>query len=137
MGVWGKERHLSFRIAAISAVRIGLDKFPDSEAVRSFFRRNQSMNAHIVFLREWENETIGVRNDILSLNVIVVTLTLRVNMSSFLDERGTFHSAFSAAATHHTSRDQRLSPIWLCTHDHGRHCEGSGSGTYRAVFDVL
>jgi hypothetical protein len=37
VGVRGKECHLTFRIATIGAVRIGLDEFADSEAIRGFF----------------------------------------------------------------------------------------------------
>src|SRR5271156_4064671 len=68
---------------------------------------------------------------------MVAILTSRVNLSSFLDERGIFHSGFSAAATHHKSRDQRLPPIWLRAHNPGRHRESGGAGTHRAVSDVF
>jgi hypothetical protein len=37
VGVWGKQCDLTFRIAAIGAVRIGLDEFADRDAIRGFF----------------------------------------------------------------------------------------------------
>jgi hypothetical protein len=36
MGVCREERHLAFRIAAIGAVCVGLDEFPDRETIRRF-----------------------------------------------------------------------------------------------------
>jgi hypothetical protein len=36
VGVCGKECHLTFRIATIGAVRVGLDEFADRKAVRGF-----------------------------------------------------------------------------------------------------
>jgi hypothetical protein len=38
VGVCGKERHLTFRIATIGAVCVGLDELADSEAIRGFIR---------------------------------------------------------------------------------------------------
>jgi hypothetical protein len=46
MGVWGKEGHLTFRIATIGAVRIGLDEFADGEAIRCFAGGNGSVFGH-------------------------------------------------------------------------------------------
>src|SRR5882757_9002584 len=46
MGVWSKECHLTFCIAAIGAVRVGLDEFPDREAIRDFFRGDASVFSH-------------------------------------------------------------------------------------------
>jgi hypothetical protein len=46
VAVGGKERHLAFRIATISAVCVGLDELTDSEAVRSFVGRDGSVFAH-------------------------------------------------------------------------------------------
>src|SRR5882757_7842419 len=46
MGVWSKECHLTFCIAAIGAVRVGLDEFPDREAIRGFFRGDASVFSH-------------------------------------------------------------------------------------------
>jgi hypothetical protein len=46
MGVWGEERHLTFRIAAIGAMCVGLDEFPDREAIRGFFRGDASVFGH-------------------------------------------------------------------------------------------
>jgi hypothetical protein len=37
VGVHAEECHLTFRIATIGAVRIGLDEFADCEAIRGFF----------------------------------------------------------------------------------------------------
>src|SRR5579863_2934617 len=42
MRVCGKERHLAFRVAAIGAVRVSLDKLADGQAVRGFAGRNRS-----------------------------------------------------------------------------------------------
>src|SRR5260370_21677687 len=46
MGVWSKECHLTVCIAAIGAVRVGLDEFPDREAIRGFFRGDASVFSH-------------------------------------------------------------------------------------------
>jgi hypothetical protein len=46
MGVWSKECHLTFCIAAIGAVRVGLDEFPDREAIRGFFRGHANVFSH-------------------------------------------------------------------------------------------
>src|SRR4029077_16144561 len=46
VGIGGKERHLAFSIATISAVCVGLDELPDSEAVRGFVGRDGSVFAH-------------------------------------------------------------------------------------------
>jgi hypothetical protein len=40
MAVWGKERHLAFRIATIGAMRVGLNEFMDRETVRTFAGRD-------------------------------------------------------------------------------------------------
>jgi hypothetical protein len=42
----GKECHLTFRIAAIGAMCVGLDEFPDREAIRCFFGGNASVFTH-------------------------------------------------------------------------------------------
>src|ERR1700751_1454075 len=47
MSVWGKERHLTFRIPAIGAVCVGLDEFPDGETIRSFLGGDSSVFAHV------------------------------------------------------------------------------------------
>src|ERR1700739_2410275 len=46
MGVWSKECHLTFGIAAIGAVRVGLDEFPDREAIRGYFWGDASVFSH-------------------------------------------------------------------------------------------
>src|ERR1700722_12697332 len=46
MGVWSKECHLTFCIAAIGAGRVGLDEFPDREAIRGFFREDAGVFSH-------------------------------------------------------------------------------------------
>src|ERR1700733_7971804 len=38
--IWSKQRHLTFRIAAIGAVCVGLDELPDREAVCSLIGRD-------------------------------------------------------------------------------------------------
>ena len=38
VGVWGKECHLAFRIAAVGAICVGFDEFSDREAIGSFLR---------------------------------------------------------------------------------------------------
>jgi hypothetical protein len=45
-GVWSKECHLTFRVAAIGTVRVGLDEFPDREAIRRFFRGDDGVSGH-------------------------------------------------------------------------------------------
>ena len=44
--VFSKERHLTFRIASIGAVRIDLDEFPNSEAIRGFRGGDGDVLAH-------------------------------------------------------------------------------------------
>jgi hypothetical protein len=46
VGVCGKERHLTFRIAAIGAMCVGLDELPDREAIRCFFGGDANVFAH-------------------------------------------------------------------------------------------
>jgi len=46
VGVGGKERHLTFRIPAIGAVRVRLDELPDGETIRGFLGREGSVFAH-------------------------------------------------------------------------------------------
>jgi hypothetical protein len=46
VGIFGKERHLTFRIATISAVRVSLNKLTDSEAIRGFARGDGDVFAH-------------------------------------------------------------------------------------------
>src|SRR5580692_3560765 len=47
MRICGEKRHLALRIAPVGAMRIGLDEFPDSEAIRGFFRGDRSVFAHV------------------------------------------------------------------------------------------
>src|ERR1700730_11907053 len=47
VGVRGKERHLAFRIAAIGAMRVGLDELPDREAIGGFGRGEGSVFTHM------------------------------------------------------------------------------------------
>src|SRR5450432_1059545 len=44
--VFGKESHLTLRVATVGAVRVGLDKLPNREAVGSFLRRDSNVFAH-------------------------------------------------------------------------------------------
>src|SRR5260370_35858778 len=44
--VFGKESHLTLRVATVSAVRVGLDEFPDREAIGSFLRRDSNGLSH-------------------------------------------------------------------------------------------
>jgi hypothetical protein len=44
--ICGEKGHLTFRIATISAVCIGLDELPDREAVRGFARGDRDVLAH-------------------------------------------------------------------------------------------
>ena len=46
VGVRGKERHLTFCIATICTVRIGLDEFSNGQAVRSFTGGDTKVFAH-------------------------------------------------------------------------------------------
>jgi hypothetical protein len=46
MRVCGEKRHLTLRIAPIGAMGVGLDEFPDSEAIRGFFGRDRNAFAH-------------------------------------------------------------------------------------------
>jgi hypothetical protein len=46
VGVCHKERHLTFRIATISAVSVGLDKLPDSQAIRGLVEGDGNVFAH-------------------------------------------------------------------------------------------
>jgi hypothetical protein len=45
VGVFGEESHLTFRIATIGAVRVGLNDFPDRETIRGFLRRDSNVFA--------------------------------------------------------------------------------------------
>jgi hypothetical protein len=47
MGVCGKERHLTFRIATIGAVCVGFDQLTDGEAIRGFARGDGDVFAHL------------------------------------------------------------------------------------------
>jgi hypothetical protein len=40
----GKESHLTFRITAIGAVRVGFDELTDSKAIASFFNGNRNVS---------------------------------------------------------------------------------------------
>src|ERR1700746_2992820 len=44
--VFSKQSHLTLRVAAVSAVRVGLDEFPDREAIGSFLWRDSNVFAH-------------------------------------------------------------------------------------------
>src|ERR1700741_748239 len=46
VSVFGKESHLTLRVAAVSAVRVALDELPDREAIGSFLRRDSNVFAH-------------------------------------------------------------------------------------------
>ncbi len=46
VGVRGEERHLAFRIAAIGAMRVGLNELPDCEAIRGLERGDGSVFTH-------------------------------------------------------------------------------------------
>jgi hypothetical protein len=46
MRVWGKERHLTLRVAPVGAMRVGLDKFADSESISGFLRGDTHVFAH-------------------------------------------------------------------------------------------
>jgi hypothetical protein len=46
MRVWGKESHLTLRIAPIGAMRILLNQFPDSKAICGFLGGNIDVLAH-------------------------------------------------------------------------------------------
>src|ERR1700747_2127541 len=46
MGVWGKESHLTFGIATISAVCIGLNQLADGEPIRGFIWGDADLFAH-------------------------------------------------------------------------------------------
>jgi hypothetical protein len=46
MGVCGKERHLTFRIATIGAVCVGFDQLTNGEAIRGFARGDGDVFAH-------------------------------------------------------------------------------------------
>ena len=46
VGVRGKEKHLTFRIATIGAMCIGLDELPDSEAIRGLVGGEGNVFAH-------------------------------------------------------------------------------------------
>src|ERR1700733_2294790 len=44
--VVGKESHLTFRIATVGAVRVGLDELANCKAIRGFFGRDSYVLAH-------------------------------------------------------------------------------------------
>src|SRR6266550_3636098 len=44
--IWSKERHLAFRIAAIGAMRVGLNEFSDRETICGFAGRDCQVLAH-------------------------------------------------------------------------------------------
>src|SRR5712675_479170 len=46
VGVWGEERQLTLRIAAIGAMRVGLDEFPNRKAIGGFGRGEGSVFTH-------------------------------------------------------------------------------------------
>jgi hypothetical protein len=46
MRVCGKERHLTLRVAPIGAMRVGLDEFPDREAICGFLGGDTNVFAH-------------------------------------------------------------------------------------------
>jgi hypothetical protein len=46
MSIRGQKRHLTSCVAAIGAVRVGLDELLDGEAVRSFFGGDGNVLAH-------------------------------------------------------------------------------------------
>jgi hypothetical protein len=46
MGICGEQRHLTFRIATIGAVGVGLDELPDREAIRGFLGGDAKVFAH-------------------------------------------------------------------------------------------
>jgi hypothetical protein len=46
VGVCSKERHLTFRVATIGAMHVGLDELPDSEAIRGFVGGEGNVFAH-------------------------------------------------------------------------------------------
>jgi hypothetical protein len=46
MSVCGEKRHLTSCVATIGAVRVGLDEFPDGEAVRGFLGGDGNVLAH-------------------------------------------------------------------------------------------
>src|SRR6202022_5130133 len=46
VGIGSEEEHLTFRIAAIGAVRIGLDELADGEAIRGFLGGDGDVFAH-------------------------------------------------------------------------------------------
>jgi len=51
MGIYGKERHLTFRIATIGAVRVGLDELSNSKAIPGLAGGDGSVLAHeLLFL---------------------------------------------------------------------------------------
>jgi hypothetical protein len=46
VGVFGKEKHRTFRVATIGAVCVSLNALPDSEAIRGFVGRDGNVSAH-------------------------------------------------------------------------------------------
>jgi hypothetical protein len=46
MRVCGKEGHLTLRVAPVGAMRVGLDEFPNSEAICGFLRGDANVLAH-------------------------------------------------------------------------------------------
>ena len=55
VGVFGKESHLTFRIATIGAVCVSLDELADGEAIRGFFGGDGDVFAH-------ERASLGLKN---------------------------------------------------------------------------
>src|SRR3984893_5317638 len=63
VGVRGKERHLAFRIAAIGAMRVGLNELPDREAIGGLDRGEGSVFTHEVTRSPYDSRMArGSRN---------------------------------------------------------------------------
>ena len=60
VGVFREERHLTFRIATIGAVRVGLDELPDGEAIRGLGGRDGDVLAHEWGSRETQDGELAM-----------------------------------------------------------------------------
>src|SRR4029077_17567761 len=59
--VWGKERHLAFRIATVGAVCVGFDELTDRQAVGGFIWGDGDMFAHgLISLRAYVSNASAI-----------------------------------------------------------------------------